>query len=368
MNHDQRLNKLAKLLVNYSISVKSHDKVNLSGTIAALPLIKEIYKEILKAGAFPNIRLTFEDEEYLFYKYAQNHQLDYCNPFRKYETENIDSSISIFAGFNPHSLTSIPAEKKQRAIKAREPIMEAVFKRWGEGDFTWVGSLCPSSALAQEAKMSLSEYSEFVFSCMHLDENDPISFWADFSAKQEKICKIMDNFKQFRYLGKDTDLTFSCEGRKWINCDGKNNFPDGEIFTGPVESSVEGQIRFTYPGIFQGEEIEDITLEFRKGKVVKARAKTGEALLHHILDTDEGARFVGEIAIGTNYNINKFTKNMLFDEKMGGTVHLAIGRGIPQSGSLNQSAIHWDMLKDMKNNSEIQADGQTIYKNGKFLI
>jgi aminopeptidase len=202
---------------------------------------------------------------------------------------------------------------------------------------------------------------------MKLNDDDPVKRWKAISATQQKICERLDKVKEMHYVGLDTDLKFRCEGRKWINCDGKNNFPDGEIFTGPVEDSVEGTIRFTYPGIFQGQEIEDIFLRFEKGKVVEARAGKGEALLLKLLDTDEGSRYVGEIAIGTNENINRFTKNMLFDEKMGKTVHLAIGKGIPMSGSKNDSAIHWDMLKDMSEGSAIYADGSLIYKDGSFV-
>jgi aminopeptidase len=203
---------------------------------------------------------------------------------------------------------------------------------------------------------------------MNLNVDIPVKFWKNFSVKQQKICNRLDQIKEMRYIGQDTDLRFRCEGRKWINCDGKVNFPDGEVFTGPIEDSVEGTIRFTYPGIFQGEEVEDIFLRFKKGKVVEARAAKGENLLLTLLDTDENSRYVGEIAIGTNENINRFTKNMLFDEKMGGTVHLAIGHGIPQSGSKNESAIHWDMLKNMREGGKIYADGDLIYKNGSFLI
>ena len=246
--------------------------------------------------------------------------------------------------------------------------METFIKRLGEDSLRWVTSLCPTPALAQEAHISFDEYSEFVFSCMNLNVDDPVDFWTNFSAKQEGICERLNLAKEMRYVGQDTDLRFRCEGRKWINCDGKNNFPDGEVYTGPIEDSVEGTIRFTYPRIYLGSEIEDIFLRFESGKVVEARAVKGEELLLKLLDVDEGARCVGEIAIGTNDTINRFTKNMLFDEKMGGTVHLALGTGFPQSGSKNVSGIHWDMLKDMRESGEIYVNGKLIYKNGSSLI
>jgi len=364
---DIRLTKLASLLVNYSVEVKETEKIIIGGTTASEPLLKEIYQETLRAGAHSRVHIQFQDQDYLFYSLAQDFQIEFNDPFDLYEMDNCDAIIRAFPDLNPHALTSIDADKKQKRVIAQKPIMETIFKRWGEGKLRWVATACPTPALAQEAHMAYDEYAEFVFSCMYLNENDPVAFWREFSAKQQKTCDRLNQVKEMRYVGQDTDLSFKCEGRTWINCDGKNNFPDGEVFTGPIEDSVEGTIRFTYPGIFQGEEVEDIFLRFEKGKVIEARAAKGERLLHKLLDTDEGARFVGEIAIGTNDNINRFTKNILFDEKMGGTVHLAIGRGIPESGSKNKSAIHWDMLKNMRDGGEIYVDGKLIYKNGYFI-
>ncbi len=361
------LTKLAQVLVRYSVQVKKNDKVSISGSTNTLPLLREIYREVLLAGGHPVLHMEFTDQKYLFYRLAKDFQLRYTDPFALYEMENIDARIGLVSGLNPHSLTSIDALKKQKATLAQQPLMETLFRRYQNDGLRWVGSVCPTPALAQEAHMSLEEYSEFVFSCMNLNTKDPIRYWKNISLKQQKICDSLDRAGEIRYLGEDTDLTFRSKGRKWISCDGKYNFPDGEIFTGPIEDSVEGTIRFTYPGIYQGEEIEDIFLRFSKGRVVEARAKKGERLLKKLLDTDEGARYAGEIAIGTNDRINRFTKNMLFDEKIGGTVHLALGRGYPESGSKNVSAIHWDMLKDMRKHGEILADGKRIYRNGKFL-
>ncbi len=367
MKSDHRITKLAQILVQYSTSVKERDKVIIFGSTASEPLLREIYREVICLGAHPVLHMEFHDRQYLFYKNANDYQLEYTDPFFLYEVENSDVVIQLIPDFNPHELTSIDPEKKQKLALAQKPILEAFKKRWGDGSLSWVGSLFPTPALAQEAHMSLDEYSEFVFSCMHLNADDPVEFWKNLSKKQQKLCDRLEDAKELRYVGDNTDLRFRCEGRKWVNSDGRINFPDGEIYTGPIEDSVEGTIRFTYPGIFQGEEIEDIFLRFEKGKVIEAKAAKGEDLLLSLLDTDENARYVGEIAIGTNDNINRFTKNILFDEKMGGTVHLAIGTGIPQTGSKNESAIHWDMLKDMREGGEIYADGNLIYKNGLFL-
>jgi len=364
---DQRLTKLAHVLVHYSIEVKERETIIISGSTASEPLLREIFHQVILAGGHPTLRMTFEDMDYLFYKSARDFQLNYTDPFRLHETEHMDGFIAIFPDHNPRALTSVDSAKKRQRLLAQKPISEKIFERWGLGKLRWVGTASPSSALAQEANMSLAEYAEFVFDAMHLNEDDPIRFWKDFSLKQQALCDRLNTVKQMRYVGKDTDLLFRCEGRTWINCDGRNNFPDGEVFTGPIENSVEGCIRFTYPGIYQGEEIEDIFLRFEKGKVTEARAAKGENLLRQLLETDDGAHYVGEIAIGTNKQIARFTKNMLFDEKMGHTVHLALGRGIPQSGSQNHSALHWDMLKDMSDAGEIYADGLLIYKNGDFI-
>ena len=367
MKPDERLNKLAKVLVGYSIGVKEGERVRIAGSTASEPLLREIYREVLLAGGHPRVAMQFEDQQYIFYSLARDHQLDDIDPITLHEMGEIDSLIRTFPDLNPHALSSIDPDKKQRVTRSSKPIMDILFERWGKGELKWVGTVCPTTALAQEARMALDEYSEFVFECMHLNDDDPVSFWKDFSTRQQKICDRLNGVKEMRYVGRDTDLAFRTEGRTWINCDGKNNFPDGEIFTGPVEDSVEGTIRFTFPGIYMGEEIEDIFLRFESGRVVEARAAKGERLLLELLDTDEGSCYVGEIAIGTNESIDRFTKNMLFDEKMGKTVHLALGMGIPSSGSRNQSAIHWDMLKDMSDGGEIHADGELIYREGRFL-
>jgi aminopeptidase len=364
---DPRVRKLAHLLVHYSTEVRKGDKVLISGTTQSEPLLREVLREVVQAGGHPILRMGFEDQERVFYAHAADHQLDYEDPIAYHDFDTIDVAIRCFPDLNPHSLSGVDAEKKQRVTRARKKLTERFFERWGKGEVRWVGTAYPTPALAQEAKLSLEEYAEFVFGCGQLDLDDPIAYWREFSKEQDVLCARLDKLNTLRYVGLDTDITFGLEGRTWMNCDGKVNFPDGEVFTGPVEDSVEGQIRFSYPGIFQGQEVEDIFLRFEKGKVVEAKAKTGEKLLHALLDTDEGSRHVGEVAIGTNAGITRFTKNMLFDEKIGGTIHVAVGAGIPVTGSKNTSAVHWDMLKDMKEGGEIWGDGTLIYRDGKFL-
>lgn len=364
---DARIDKLARLLVRYSVDVKPGQEVLISGSTVSEPLIQAIYVEVLKAGGHPHVRLAFEDQDYLFFAHADDTQIDHEDVLALHDYQSVDALIAVFLDLNPHTLTSVDASLKQRRVKARQGQMETIFTRTAQGKLRWVGSGFPAPALAQEARMALAEYTDFVYGAMALNQDDPIQYWRDFSARQDVICQKLNRVKTIRILGEDTDLRYACAGRTWVNCDGRFNFPDGEVFTGPVEDSVEGQIRFTFPGIFQGQEIEDICLRFERGVVVEATAAKGQDLLHALLDTDEGARRVGEAAIGTNAGITRFTKCMLFDEKMGGTVHLAVGRGIPESGSQNVSAIHWDMLKDMRQGGEIHADGKVIYKDGAFV-
>ena len=216
--------------------------------------------------------------------------------------------------------------------------------------------------------MSLNEYEQFVFQACHLDKEDPVKYWKEFGSELERIAEILDEKKELHIISEDTDIKCKIEGRKWVPDKGKENYPGGEVFTGPIEDSVEGKIRFSFPGIYQGKEIKDIRLKFEKGKVVKASAAKGEDLLKTLLETDEGARYVGEVAVGCNKGITQFTRNMLFDEKIGGTVHLAIGRSYPETGGQNESTIHWDMLCDMKNGGQIFADDELIYEDGEFII
>jgi len=363
---DRRIERLAKLCVHYSVEVKPGEVVFIQGSDAAFPLINEIYKECLVAGAHPMVYPRL-DLQYTFFKYANEKQLSYVSPVERFIAENVDVNISIYCEQNLKKLTNIdPARIRLHAASRRE-LSEIFHRRVAEGKLRWTVLPYPTNAQAQEASMSLEEYEDFVYASCFADKEDPIAEWRRIHQEQEKICDFLNRGSEVRVVGEDTDLILNVKGRRWINCAGKENMPDGEVFTAPIEDSANGTIRFTFPGIVSGREVEDITLTFKDGEVVKASAAKGNELLQEILKID-GARRIGEIAIGTNYAISKFTKNMLFDEKMGGTIHLALGNSYPESGGLNKSAIHWDILKDMKKDGEIYVDGQLIYKNGKFLI
>lgn len=363
---DKRIQKLAKLFVGYSVSVRPKEKVVIRGSDMAFPLINELYRECLLADAYPQVFAGL-DVQYTFFQTAQLHQLQFVSPFDRFLAENVDVSIGIFCEPNPKRLTNVNPEKISTFQAARRELVEISARRESEGKFRWGGLPYPVNSQAQEAEMALSEYEDFVYSSCLVDKEDPVSEWKKVRSEQQKICDFLNRTSKIRIVGEDTDLSYTVKGRKWINCSGEKNMPDGEVFTAPVEDSVNGTIRFTFPGLFYGREIEDISLTFKDGKVVKASAAKGNELLQQLLKM-EGANRLGEAAFGTNYGIARFTKNMLFDEKMGGTIHMALGfNPIPETGGLNKSALHWDILKEMKKNGEIYADEKLIYKNGEFV-
>jgi aminopeptidase len=364
---DQRVSKLAKLFVNYSVSVKPKEKVFIQGSDRAFPLINELYKECLLSDAYPFILATL-DVQHTFYINAKQHQLKFVSPIERFIAENFDVMIGIFCEPNPKKLTNVDPAKIKTHRASRRELAETMFKREAEGKFRWGGLPYPFDGEAQEASMSLSEYEDFVYHSCLIDKDDPATEWRKIRKEQDRICNYLNKSEKIRAVGEDTDLTFNVKGRKWINCSGEKNMPDGEVFTAPIEDSANGTIRFTFPGIFSGREIEDIKLTFKDGRVTKASAAKGDEFLQQLLKID-GADRIGEVAIGTNYGIARFTKNMLFDEKMGGTIHMALGfNPAPETKGVNKSAIHWDILKDMKKDAEIYADKKLFYKNGSFLI
>lgn len=364
---DQRLRKLAQILVNYSLEIKPGDQFALRSNYLAHELTLLVYQEAIKAGAYVTNNISLPEEEELFYKFASDDQLDYLSPVRKLITETFDATLVIGAEHNTRSLSGIDPQRISRARKASSPLMKISMERSASLELRWCYTVFPTNASAQDADMSLSDYQEFVYGAGLLDDPDPVSAWKNEGQRQRELISWLAGKDQVDIVGKDVDLKFSIKDRRFKEADGKYNFPDGEIFTGPVEESTGGWIRFSYPAIYEGQEIIDVELWFENGKVVKEKAAKGEKLLTTLLNTDPGARFLGEWGIGTNYGIKRFTKNMLFDEKMGGTIHLALGSGYPETGSVNESAIHWDMLCDMAD-SEIKVDGELFYKNRKFIV
>lgn len=365
---DERIARLADLLVNYSVAVKPGDKVAIRGSTLAEPLMREVYKKVLQAGGLPflNPTLPWVSEE--FYRYASDEQLQYVHEPLKQIISTYDVLINLMASANTRNLNHVDPAKMVMADKANEEIMKIYMERAARGELRWTLTLFPTEAHAMDAEMSLTEYEDFVYSACMPDANDPVGYWKKVSARQEKIVEWLKGKKQVRVIGKETDLHLSVEGRTFINCDCKENVPDGEIFTGPVEDSLEGHVYFSYPTIYAGREVDGVRLWFEKGRIVKATAEKNEEFLLQTLDTDEGSRYVGEFAIGTNEGITSFTREILFDEKIGGSFHMAMGAGYPETGSKNKSAIHWDMICDLRDGGEIWVDGELLYKNGQFVL
>ena len=365
---DVRLEKLANILVNYSLNIKKNDLFLISGSPLATPLIKEVYKKALESGANPYVKVIVNGLSETYYKYGSEKQLRYVSPIARFEIKNIDARLSIISPENTRDLTGVDPKNQAISSAAQQEIRDIFFQRAAKKELRWCLTQYPTNASAQDAEMSLEEYEDFVFKAAHVNERDPIAYWKKIYKNQEKIRKFLEAKKKLHVVAKDTDLTVSVASRKWINCHGKENFPDGEVFTGPVENSAEGYISYSFPASHGGRLIEDIKLWFKKGKVVKAKASKGEKFLNSMLNMDNGSRYVGEFSFGTNYGVKNFTKNTLFDEKIGGTIHIAVGSGYPETGSKNKSGLHWDMVCDLRKNGEVYSDGDLIYKNGKFLF
>jgi len=364
---DLRLEKLAKLVVEYSTGVKKGDRVYIRGEECSIPFITAVAGEVIKKGGIVHPIITVQEIAELKYKYGTDEQLKTPDRFFEILADEADVCITVLSKKNTRNLTNISPDKIKLNALANKDSRTKYMKRAGDGSLRWCITQFPVQGDAQEASMSLSEYEDFVYSSCHINEkDDPVETWNKIRKYQEKWCQYMNGKKRMRIVSKDTDIDVNIEGRTWENCCGLLNMPDGEIYTSPVESDINGHIRFSYPGIYNGKEIENIYMEVENGRVVKATADKGEKLLQTLLDTDEGSRFFGEVAIGTNYGIKKFTKNILFDEKIGGTVHMAIGSALPQAGGVNQSAIHWDMLCGMEY-GKIYVDGELIYENGHLI-
>lgn len=364
---DIRLNKLAKLLVNYSTGVKKGDFVFVRCDEVATPWAIEVVSEATKAGGHVEYFLDSDDIKEARMKAGTEEQLKEDNQMMRFMLDKSNVWLTAWATRNTKTNSKIPAEKIRYNTQGQAGWRKIYSEKMGNGSLRWCGTQFPTQADAQEASMSLEDYEDFVYKAGHIDMDDPVAEWRRISAEQEKWAKYLDPKSELHIVSEGTDIKVGVKERKWINCDGKENFPDGEIFTSPVDDGTNGYITFSFPGIYAGREVEGIRLEVKDGKVVKATAAKGEDLLHELLNSDEGASRFGEVAIGTNYNIREFTRNMLFDEKIGGTVHMAIGDSMPEAGGKNKSVIHWDMLCDMRKGGKIFADGELFYENGKFI-
>jgi aminopeptidase len=364
---DPRIEKWAEVLVRYSVKVEPGQVVAIQGDVAAEPLLRGLYKETLKAGGVPVMLPVLPGLRRELMLLASDAQLETITPVERLMREQADITIQVMAEQNTRDLTGIDPARQSTWSRARSGLFNTFLQREASGQLRWTLTLYPTNAYAQDAGMSTDAFTEFVLAACKLNADDPVAEWQAVGQKQQKLADWLTGKREIHITGPDTDLKVGVEGRTWINCDGSNNFPDGEIFTGPVEDSVNGQIRFSFPVVAYGRQIEDIRLRFVDGLVTDASAASEEAFLIETLDTDPGARRLGEFAFGTNFDIQEFSKNILFDEKIGGTIHMACGSGYPGSGSTNVSAIHWDMICDLREGGKVTVDGETFMENGRYI-
>lgn len=354
---DLRVKKLASILVNHSLRVKKGETVLIaSSSELAKPLVLEVFREVMKAGGHPLTSIAFEETLNIFYSLSDASQIRNFPKTKMYEARNIECFVNIRASANKKALSNIDPKKIGERSKVLRPISEEIV-----GRKRWILCNYPTNSLAQEADMSLEEYEDFLYGSTNID-------WMRVKKREMRLKGLLDRANEVRIVGKDTDLKIGIKGRKAIPCYGERNMPDGEVFLSPVEDTAEGHIYYEMPAIYQGREVLGIRLKFRDGKVVDASADKNEDFLVAMLDTDRGARFLGELGVGVNYGIQKFSKDILFDEKIGGTVHLAVGRSYTEAGGKNVSAIHWDMIKDLRKDGAIYLDGKPVQKNGRFLF
>lgn len=367
MDTNTILSKYADLLVNYCLEIKKGDRLFIHTTTLAEPLVKEVWRSAIRAGAFVEAELDFEDKNKIFLQEASEEQLNKVSDWEMDAMSNFDAYLSIRAPFSLLQNEQIDQQKLNIRNAALAPLNKVYFERIADRRLKRCLCQYPTQANAEEAGMSLADYQHFVFDACNLFDENPTESWLKVRAAQQKIVDLLNTKSEIRYVAPKTDITFNTKGRTWINSDGRNNMPSGEVFTSPIEDEVNGYIHFSFPSIHGGKIVEDVTLWVKDGYIEKWDAKTGKDYLDQIFEIP-GTRRFGEAAIGTNYKIQKITKNILFDEKIGGSVHMAIGQSYLQCGGKNESAIHWDLITDMKNGGEIYADGELIYKNGVFTL
>jgi aminopeptidase len=367
---DVMVERLARVLVDYSLAIEAGDLFVVTASLAAEPLVREVFRLAARKGAHPIARIGLPGLDEIVLKESPEEALDFVSPLSAQDYEKANAVLTIMGSMNSQTLSGVPPQRMARATRAQVHIQQEFIRRMSSDppEIRWCGTLFPTYSGAQDAHLSLADYEAFVYHAMLLDTPDPVAAWQVMSARQAHYCQFLGERDEIRVVGDDTDIRMRTQGRSWLNADGKVNFPDGEVFTGPLEDSVNGHIRYTYPTVFQGREAEDVQLWFEDGVVTRWEAKRGRELLDELFAMDEGARRLGEFAIGTNYNIPTFSKNILFDEKIGGTCHLAVGASIPSTGGQVRSALHWDMVCDLRRGGTIIADGETILQDGQWTI
>jgi len=365
---DPRVARLGELVVNYSLGLEPGKVLRIDAPPVAEPLAVEVYRAALAAGAHPYVDLQLERLPELLLAEANDEQLDYLSPIAKAEIELVDAIVTVWSESNTRALTHADPERHQRLLGASQELAKRRWQRMSDGDLGWLGVLFPTEAHAQDAQMSLAEYERFVFRACHIEEpGDAVAHWRGVRDELGARAEGLSEARELRIVGPGTDLTLGVEGRRWQAADGRYNMPDGEVYTSPLETATEGEISFVFPALFHGREVADIRLRFEGGAVVAAEASRGREYLDAMLEIDDGARRLGEVAFGLNYEIDRFTQNTLFDEKIGGTMHVALGAAFQDLGGRNESGLHWDLVCDLREDGEVYADGELVWRAGRFL-
>ncbi|TML53265.1 MAG: aminopeptidase [Actinobacteria bacterium] len=364
---DPRYDRLAELVLDHSLRLQPGEVLRIEADAVAEPLVVPLHREAIKRGAHAYAALDLSGLTELLVAHGTEEQIGFVSPIALREMDAIDASITIWSETNTRSFSRADTDRRQRQLAAQRQLALRRRDRIARGEHRWVGTLCPTEAHAQDAKMSLEDYEAFVFGACHVLDDDPVAHWTGVGEQMQARADELGAVRELRIVGEDTDLTVVVRGRTWRPAYGRKNVPDGEVYTSPVESGINGTIRFGFPAVFGGREVDDARLRLEEGRVVAAEAAGGEDYLRSLLELDDGASGVGEIAFGLNYEIDRFTRNILFDEKIGGTMHLALGMGFEDLGGLNRSALHLDLICDLRREGEVYADGELVWRNGHFL-
>jgi aminopeptidase len=365
---DLRVEKLAELITGYSLGLREGQVFRVDGEESALPLISAIYRAALRRGALAYTQIRAAGVDEILLAEGTEEQLGHISPSEVLQTEQLDAWATLWSSSNTRALTRADPDRRKTHLAAHYRMVNRRWERISAGELAWCGTLFPTQAHAQDAEMSLAQYEDFVYGACHVhEEDDPIAHWESVSELLTARARELDQVRELRIVGPDTDLRVGVEGRPWIPSEGKHNMPDGEIFTSPHETVTQGEIYFAFPSIFQGQEVENVQLRFEEGRVVHAEATSGEDYLRSLIGTDSGSAVLGEVAFGLNYEIDRFTRDILFDEKIGGTMHVALGGGFDEALTQNKSDLHWDLICDLRQEGEVYADGELVWKAGRFV-
>ena len=364
---DPRFERLAELIADYSLRLRERQILRIDATVATAPFVVALHRAALRRRAHPYTNLELDGVRELLVSEGSDDQIDYVSPIDRREIERIDALVTVWGDANTRSFTQTDPARHQRLLAAERVLRNRRWERISAGELRWCGTLAPTAAQAQDAEMSLREYEDFVFRACHVLDDDPVAHWRGVSDELERRARQLDSVQELRIVGEDTDLVVGVAGRRWEAADGQLNMPDGEVYTSPLETATEGTVRFGFPAVFEGREIDDVRLRFEGGRVVGWETRTGSAYFEQLLAMDDGARVLGEVAFGLNYEIDRFTRDILFDEKIGGTMHLALGYGFAELGAQNVSRLHFDLICDLRRDGEVYADGELIWRAGRFL-